>query len=225
MLSFKSHMDVTHGAGAACLPPRSPVFVATMMFVSLLLHVGFFAAFSGLTRSRPAVGTDARAQAITIALVAAPKPAPREAAKVVSVEKRTPARKPELKTRARSQVAMAAPVAAPQPAMAAKSQGVAVQSSLASETRAQGLASYGRLVWKKIAESKPVGLHRRGQVDVQFTVTPSGGVSQIVILDVQGGRVLEGLARDTLARAVPFPTPPAGLSAAELTFAIALRFK
>lgn len=228
--------NVRIGAEAAYLPPRSPISVSATMLVSVLLHVGFFAAFAMSTTSRSPVGMDARATTITIALVAAPQPATekvektvevfdfKEVPKAVPVTRDPPQRKPETKTKTRTRTTSERSLTSLLPKTDIASHGEAALSSLALETREQGAAAYGRLVWKKIAENKPAGLHRKGQVDVRFTVTPSGGVSQIVVLHSSGGRVLEKLARDTLERAVPFATPPAGLSAEELTFVIPLRF-
>ena len=226
-------------------PPSSAVshrLLWVMLFVSLAVHAGLAAAFL-IVPSRAPIGTDESAHVISISLVAAPArpkveatlPEPEKPAiqKPVVRKKTLPPilkkKKPVVaipKPASAEAVAKAAPekVLDVAPA-AAPANGEAALSSVALETRAQGRAAYGRLVWKKIAEAKPAGLHRKGVVDMRFVITAQGELRSVEILRSTGNAELEALARATLARAAPFPPPPAELGQGDLSFEIPFNFQ
>ena len=211
-----------------------------MLLVSLAVHVAFAAAVL-VTPSHARIGTDEKTQVISIALVAAPskskaetepsQPLPpkveKQLVKKTVVKKKTPPlpkKKSEIAVVKHSPAEPVAEAAPPAPA-AAPANGQAAISTIALQTRAQGRAAYGRLVWKKIAEAKPAGLHQKGSVDVRFVVTSQGALRSVEIFNSTGNANLEALARETLARAAPFPPPPAELGPEDFTFEIPFNFQ
>ncbi len=227
---------------AAFLPPRLPAshrLLWVMLMVSLAAHAALAFAFLHV-RSTPRIGTDENTHVISIALVAAPqKPKPEVEAplqfvvppepKKIVIKTPPPRPRPVRKKHAvivqkpasAKQVVEAAP---PAPSVS-QANGVAALSSAALATRAQGRAAYGRLVWKKIAEAKPVGLHRKGSVDVRFSVSSTGALVSVEVLHADGDAAFEALARKTLARAAPFPVPPPELTQDDLFFEIPFNFQ
>ena len=245
MNALPTDMILSGKVEAAFVSPPSSVMshrlLWAMLFVSLAVHAGLAAAFL-IVPSRAPVGTDESAHVISISLVAAParpkaeatppQATLREPEKPV-VRKKTP---PPLAEKKKSVVAVREPASAeavveaapPAPRLApatASASGDAAISSIALETRAQGRAAYGRLVWKKIAEAKPAGLHRKSVVDVRFVITAQGELRSVEILHSTGNSELEALARQTLARAAPFPPPPAELGPGDLSFEIPFNFQ
>lgn len=233
------------GEAEAAFVPSQPIassrrLLWVMLLVSLAVHAAFAAAVL-VTPSHARIGTDENTQVISIALVAAPSPPkaavetpPREVPPpqpekpVVKEKKALPPppkkKKPELVLPKPAPVAPVAEAAPPAPA-AAHANGDAAISTVAIQTRAQGRSAYGRLVWKKIAEAKPAGLHQKGSVDVRFVVTSQGTLRSVEILNSTGNAKLEALARETLARAAPFPPPPAELGPEDFTFEIPFNFQ
>lgn len=229
-------------AEAAFVPPQQPSsshrLLWVMLCVSLAIHAVLAAAFMHV-RPLSRTGTDESAHVISIALVAAPQepkaesetprpqvtpPEPKEPV----VEQKTPPPRPMKKPA----VAIQKPApaervtkAAPSAPDAAPADGVAAFSSGALETRAQGYAAYGRLVWKKIAEAKPAGLHRKGSVDIRFAITSEGALRSVEVLHPNGDAELEALARQTLSRAAPFPPPPPELGQGDIVFEILFNFQ
>lgn len=230
-------------AEAVFLPPQLPTsshrLLWVMLMVSLAAHAALAVAFLHV-RSSTRIGTDKNTHVISIALVAAPqKPKPKVETpppqvtppepKKITVEKMPPRPRPTPKNHAvviqkpapAEHIVEAAP---PAPAVA-HADGDAAMSSAALATRAQGRAAYGRLVWKKIAEAKPVGLHRKGSVDVRFGVSSTGTLVSVEVLHSDGDAAFEALARKTLARAAPFPVPPPELTQDDLFFEIPFNFQ
>lgn len=237
-------------AEAAFLPPQplasSRRLLWLMLLLSFAVHAGLAAAVLAVP-SHERVGTDEASHVISIALVAAPSPPKVEAeptpprpvppkvekpvVKKPVVKQKTPLPLPEKKKKSEVAVVKRAPVepvveATPPPATAAASaNGHAAISTVALQTRAQGRAAYGRLVWKKIAEAKPAGLHQKGSVDVRFVVTAQGKLRSVEIFNSTGHAELEALARETLARAAPFPPPPEELGPEDFIFEIPFNFQ
>lgn len=220
------------------LPSSSHRLLWVMLCVSLAVHAGLAAVFS-YVRPPSRTGTDESAHVISIALVAAPQEPKPEAEtprpqvmppepKTPIVEKKTPPPRPMKKPAAAIQKPASAErvvkIAPPAPAVA-PANGVAAISSAALESRAQGHAAYGRLVWKKIAEAKPAGLHRKGSVDMRFAVTSEGALRSVEVVHPNGDAGLEALARETLARAAPFPPPPPELGQGDIFFEILFNFQ
>lgn len=232
-------------AEAAFLPPQPLASSRRLLWVMLLLSLAVHAALAAAVLAVPSherVGTDENSHVISIALVAAPS-LPKEKTEssppVPPKVEKPPVKKPVVKTKTPPQPKKkkpelvlpkptpAEPVAeaAPPAPTAAPANGQAAISTVALQTRARGRAAYGRLVWKKIAEAKPAGLHQKGSVDVRFVVTSQGALGSVEILNTTGNAKLETLVRETLARAAPFPPPPADLSAEDFTFEIPFNFQ
>lgn len=247
MNALPTDMILSGKVEAAFVSPPSPVMshrlLWVMLFVSLAVHAGLAAAFL-IAPSRAPVGTDESAHVISISLVAAPAKAKVEAPRPQAtppepekpvVHKKTPP--PPLVKKKKPVVAIPKPASAEAVAkaapdevsdvapVAAPAKGDVALSSMALETRAQGRAAYGRLVWKKIAEAKPAGLHRKGVVDVRLVITARGELRSVEILRSTGNAELEALARQTLTRAAPFPPPPAELGQGDLSFEIPFNFQ
>jgi len=248
MMNAHSTEIVIAGEAEAAFLPSQPLtssrhLLWVMLLVSLAVHAALAAAVF-LMPSHARIGTDEKTQVISVALVAAPSK-PKEVVETPPAEvtppdpeklvvqkhviqkKVLPPQKKKKPVPALPKPAPVAPVARPEPplAVAAPANGDAAISSVALETRAQGRAAYGRLVWKKIAEAKPAGLHQKGTVDVRFVVTSQGALRSAEILNSTGNAKLEALARETLARAAPFPPPPAELGAEDFTFEIPFNFQ
>ena len=97
--------------------------------------------------------------------------------------------------------------------------------SIDAETRAAGIRAYGTLVWKRIAEKKPRGIHLPGTAYAVFSLTREGRISAIRISKSSGNARLDALALSTIEAAAPFDAPPAGLADADLVFEIPLNFR
>lgn len=64
----------------------------------------------------------------------------------------------------------------------------------------------------------------RGEVHVRFTVTQNGGVGGISVVRSSGSPVLDQAAIETVQRAAPFPTIPAGAGRTAWPFTVPLAF-
>lgn len=223
-------------AEVAFLPPRLPAshrLLWVMLMVSLAVHAAL--AFAILhVRSASPIGTDENTHVISVALVAAPqrsKPEvevpPRQVAKPQFNEATIKTTQPQPRPMKKKHAAPDETTVEVRPPVSAVPQadGAAIVSSAALETRARGRAAYGRLVWKKIAEAKPDGLHRKGSVDVRFSISPTGALTSVEVLHSDGDAAFEALARKTLARAAPFPAPPSELTQDDLFFEIPFNFQ
>jgi len=97
--------------------------------------------------------------------------------------------------------------------------------SIDAEARAAGVRAYGTLVWKRIAEKKPSGIHLPGTAYAIFSLTREGRISAIRISKSSGNARLDALALNTIEAAAPFDAPPADLTDADLVFEIPLNFR
>ena len=240
MKTHTASVAMSGEAEAVSLPPQPPHrFLWVMLMMSLAAHAVLAASFLHF-RSPSRIGTDENIHVISVALVAAPQQEKPEVEtppqqvgppklKEIAVKKTRPQPRPMQKKHieAVQKPAPAEQAAEVRPPVSAVSHanGVAAVSSVALETRARGRAAYGQLVWKKIAEAKPDGLHRKGSVDVQFVISPTGALISVEVLHSKGDAAFEALARKTLARAAPFPPPPSVLTQDDLYFEIPFNFQ
>jgi protein TonB len=81
---------------------------------------------------------------------------------------------------------------------------------------------YSALLWKRIAERRPKGLHLPGAATLVFTLDEAGQLKSVSVQQSSGSRLLDRIAAQTVRRAAPFPAPPAGLG--DLTFSVSFHF-
>lgn len=91
--------------------------------------------------------------------------------------------------------------------------------------RGQLLSDYGRLVWARIAAHRPQGLRMPGSTLLSFTVAADGSVLAATVARSSGSAALDRLALQALARASPFPPPPALLGPPAPSFVILFEFR
>ena len=87
------------------------------------------------------------------------------------------------------------------------------------------LALYAQAVWTRIAAHKPRGVRLPGTATVTFTIAPDGGLLSAALSTSNGSAILNEVALETLRAAAPFPLPPPGANAAQLTFSIPFHFR
>ncbi|HUD51870.1 energy transducer TonB, partial [Parvibaculum sp.] len=97
--------------------------------------------------------------------------------------------------------------------------------SISAETRAAGIRAYGSLVWRRIAERKPKGIHLPGTAYVNFALTGEGAIAAIRIARSSGNPELDAMALRTIESAAPFDPPPSGLAPQDLVFEIPFNFR
>lgn len=97
--------------------------------------------------------------------------------------------------------------------------------SASAQTRAAGIRAYGSLVWRRIAERKPKGIHLPGTAYVNFALTGDGAVAAIRIARSSGNPELDAMALHTIEAAAPFDPPPPDLTAQDLVFEIPFNFR
>jgi protein TonB len=84
--------------------------------------------------------------------------------------------------------------------------------------------AYGAMIWEQIARHKPASVHLQGTAYVRFTVTASGEIETISIIQSSGSMDLDTLALRTIRRAAPFDPPPASLTSRDLVFEVPFNF-
>lgn len=84
--------------------------------------------------------------------------------------------------------------------------------------------AYNRSVAVALARLKPRGVGETGTAKVVFRIGTAGTVDDVRLAASTGKSKLDRLATDTVARA-KFDTPPTGMTSAQLTYAIAFRFR
>jgi periplasmic protein TonB len=87
------------------------------------------------------------------------------------------------------------------------------------------LLSYAAHVRARVAANKPPGGGLRGTATVSFGVTTSGGLAYASVARSSGSAALDQLAVAAVRGSAPFPTPPAGATAAQLQFTIPFYFE
>lgn len=84
--------------------------------------------------------------------------------------------------------------------------------------------AYNRSVAVTLARLKPKGVGETGTAKVVFRIGMAGTVDDVRIAASTGKSKLDRLATETVARA-RFDMPPTGMTSAQLTYAIAFRFR
>ncbi len=85
--------------------------------------------------------------------------------------------------------------------------------------------SYSAAVRARIARNRPSSAGRRGTAVVRFAISRGGGLRYVRLARSSGDRALDRAALGSVRRAAPFPRPPRGMSAGQLTFSIPFRFR
>jgi protein TonB len=84
---------------------------------------------------------------------------------------------------------------------------------------------YAGLVRARIARNRPSSRGRRGTAVVRFAISRGGGLRYVRLARSSGDRALDRAALGSVRRAAPFPRPPQGMTAGQLTFSIPFRFQ
>ncbi len=84
--------------------------------------------------------------------------------------------------------------------------------------------AYNQRVAVTLSKLKPRGVGEAGLARVVFRIGTSGAVDDVKLASSTGKSKLDRLATDTVARA-KFDSPPAGMTSAQLTYAVAFRFR
>jgi len=85
--------------------------------------------------------------------------------------------------------------------------------------------SYAATVRARIARNRPSSRGRRGTAVVRFAISRGGGLRYARLARSSGDGALDRAAIASVRRAAPFPRPPRGMSAGQLTFSIPFRFR
>ncbi|MFZ2469803.1 MAG: TonB family protein [Parvibaculum sedimenti] len=207
------------GAGSSGSPwLRRAVTVAASFAVNAGLAAGLL-----LPASTQHVGTGAKEMLVHIlSETELRKPVPVEKPLPVLEKRPVPIRHPKPAPKQVPQKP-APVVAAPRQQMKPVETNTAISRDV--ETRAAGIRAYGSLVWKRIAEKKPKGIHLPGTAHATFSLTREGRIAAIRIAKSSGSERLDALALRTIEAAAPFDTPPADLTEADLVFEIPLNFR
>lgn len=84
--------------------------------------------------------------------------------------------------------------------------------------------AYNQRVAVTLSKLKPRGVGEEGLARVVFRIGLSGAVDDVKLASSTGKSKLDRLATETVARA-KFETPPTGMTNAQLTYAVAFRFR
>jgi protein TonB len=83
---------------------------------------------------------------------------------------------------------------------------------------------YARYVSQALAKTKPTGAGRSGTVKVRLEIAAGGKLAGAEITKSSGNRKLDEIALEAVRRA-RFPAPPAGMTAAQLTYDVPYHFR
>ena len=108
--------------------------------------------------------------------------------------------------------ALPAPVPAPQPV------------PVAAEPAPDRLEAYRQQLWQRILAARPRGVRGAGTVTIRFRIDHSGALVSAAVAGSSGQFMLDRAALQAVRRAAPFPSPPAGMDDAALTFTVPLAF-
>ena len=84
---------------------------------------------------------------------------------------------------------------------------------------------YANKVRTKLAAHRPPGIGANGKVVVTFTIGSAGTVAQVDVAQSSGSARLDRVAVTSVRSASPFPAPPQGSTAQQLTFSIPFDFR
>lgn len=107
----------------------------------------------------------------------------------------------------------------------AKSTSAGSGSPSRASASAGTMLTYAARVRAQVASHKPSGAGGRGTTVVSFAVTASGGLSYAGLARSSGNDALDRLALSAVRGAAPFPAPPAGATAQQLSFSIPFHFQ
>ena len=85
--------------------------------------------------------------------------------------------------------------------------------------------AYQQRLWAQIARARPPGIRLAGASLVSFRLDREGRLLSLHLARSSGTIMLDRLALRTVARAAPFPPPPATFDEAALAFTIAFSFR
>jgi periplasmic protein TonB len=83
---------------------------------------------------------------------------------------------------------------------------------------------YANYVGQALAKTKPKGIGNLGIVRVKFVIAPSGQLTLVEVAKSSGSEKLDRIATQAVQHA-RFPTPPVGMTTAQLTFEIPYTFR
>lgn len=86
------------------------------------------------------------------------------------------------------------------------------------------LAAYRLRLWQAIFARRPPGITGEGRVDVSFRIDHRGNLISAEVAHSIGNILLDKQALRAVRKAAPFPPPPSGIEAKDLTFTIPVRF-
>jgi protein TonB len=118
-----------------------------------------------------------------------------------------------------------APRRAPKGGVTAKAKAGKGTGGERASARRGSLLNYAAHVRARVARNKPPGGGLRGTAVVAFGVTTSGRLAFARVSRSSGSAALDRLAVAAVRGAAPFPTPPAGATAAQLQFSIPFYFE
>lgn len=90
---------------------------------------------------------------------------------------------------------------------------------------AGSIVGYAARVRARVASNKPSSAGKRGTAVVSFGVTRGGGLAYARLARSSGNAALDQAAVSAVRRAAPFPAPPAGASASQLSFSVPFHFR
>ncbi|NJO23853.1 MAG: energy transducer TonB, partial [Sphingomonadales bacterium] len=89
---------------------------------------------------------------------------------------------------------------------------------------AGALREYARYVTQALAKAKPKGIGAAGTVKVKLAIAPRGGLASVEIVRSSGNRRLDAMVIVAVQHAA-LPTPPPGLTPAQLTYEVPYHFR
>jgi len=87
------------------------------------------------------------------------------------------------------------------------------------------MQAYARTLWAQIISHKPRGIRFQGTVILSFSLSRSGDLLSAEVSRSSGMGSLDQAALGALKDSAPFPSPPPGLSAGQLSFTIPFTFQ
>ncbi len=109
----------------------------------------------------------------------------------------------------------------------APSAAVSVGGNTTSQAAASlgDISQYARKVALVVGSNRPKGVGIKGRVTVEFTLAlADGGVEMITVVKSSGSTKLDALAVSVIGRS-KYPTPPGGMTAAQLTYRVPFTFE
>jgi protein TonB len=87
------------------------------------------------------------------------------------------------------------------------------------------LRAYARQLWAQIERQRPRDFSAPGVAQVAFTLLADGRLASLSLASVSGSQGLDRIALETVRAAAPFPPPPPGILADQLSFVVPFRFR